>query len=178
MKRTVISICLILVGMISSCWISMSLSNQQPDPLPASEPVLAPEPEVEIIETITLAAAGDCLMHNTQIWSGQQPDGSYNFDAFFREVQPIVAAADYSSTNFEAPIAGAASGYTGYPLFNSPDEIAAAFKSAGFDLVVTANNHILDRGYQELCVHLRFCIKTVWTRWGYILIPWPVSSFS
>ena len=148
MKRTVISICLILVGMISSCWISMSLSNQQPDPLPASEPVLAPEPEVEIIETITLAAAGDCLMHNTQIWSGQQPDGSYNFDAFFREVQPIVAAADYSSTNFEAPIAGAASGYTGYPLFNSPDEIAAAFKTAGFDLVVTANNHILDQGYQ------------------------------
>ena len=59
MKRTVISICLILVGMISSCWISMSLSNQQPDPLPASEPVLAPEPEVEIIETITLASAGD-----------------------------------------------------------------------------------------------------------------------
>lgn len=87
-------------------------------------------------------------MHNTQIWSGQRSDGSYNFDAFFKQVQPIIAAADYSSTNFEAPMAGAASGYTGYPLFNSPDEMALALKGAGFDLVVTANNHILDRGAQ------------------------------
>jgi len=149
MKRTVIIICLILVGMTSSYWISMSLANQQSDPLPvAGEPKLDPEPEPELIETITLAAVGDCLMHNTQIWSGQQPDGSYNFDAFFREVQPIIASADYSSTNFEAPMAGAAAGYAGYPLFNSPDEIATTFKSAGFDLVVTANNHILDRGVQ------------------------------
>ena len=41
-----------------------------------------------------------------------------------------------------------ANGYAGYPVFNSPDEIAGTFKSAGFDMVVTANNHILDRGYQ------------------------------
>lgn len=149
MKRTVIILCLICIGMMSSYWISLSLAHQQTDIIPAANlPEIVPDSEPEIIETITLAAAGDCLMHNTQIWSGQQPDGTYNFDAFFREVQPIIAAADYCSTNFEAPMAGAAGGYTGYPVFNSPDEIAAAFKSAGFDMVVTANNHILDRGYQ------------------------------
>lgn len=134
---------------MSSYWINIYLAQPQAI-VPASgaiEPPPEPEPE-PVVETITLLAAGDCLMHNTQIWSGQQPDGSYNFDAFFREVQPIIAAADYSSTNFEAPMAGPASGYTGYPLFNSPDEIAATFKAAGFDMVVTANNHILDRGYQ------------------------------
>ena len=148
MKRTVIIISLVLVGLMSSYWIDMSLSDgQQTQIMPVLvAPSNQPEVEEETIETITLAAAGDCLMHNTQIWSGQQPDGSYNFDTFFREVEPIIAAADYSSSNFESPMAGAANGYAGYPVFNSPDEIAGTFKSAGFDMVVTANNHILDRG--------------------------------
>lgn len=34
------------------------------------------------VEKITLVAAGDILMHNTQIWSGRQADGSYAFDFF------------------------------------------------------------------------------------------------
>lgn len=96
---------------------------------------------------ITLLAAGDCLMHNTQIWSGEQSDGNYNFDCFFAEVKPFIAQADYSSTCFEAPMAGAAAGYSGYPLFNSPDAMAQTFANAGFDLISTANNHIFDQGY-------------------------------
>lgn len=86
-------------------------------------------------------------MHNTQIWSGRQQDGSYRFDTFFKEVKSLIEAGDYSSVSFEAPMAGPASGYTGYPVFNSPDEVADTFREAGFDLVVTANNHILDKGY-------------------------------
>ncbi|MEN6389406.1 MAG: CapA family protein [Syntrophomonas sp.] len=98
--------------------------------------------------TITLVAAGDCLMHNTQIWSGQKKDGSYSFDPFFTEVKDLINEGDYSSTNFEAPMAGPARGYLGYPLFNSPDAAATTFKEAGFDLMVTANNHIMDQGIQ------------------------------
>ncbi|KUG04614.1 capsule biosynthesis protein capa [hydrocarbon metagenome] len=96
---------------------------------------------------ITLVAVGDCLMHNTQIWSGQQADGTYNFDCFFAEVQNLIKQGDYSSISFEAPLAGPESGYTGYPLFNSPDAVAQTFKRSGFDLVTTANNHAFDRGY-------------------------------
>ncbi|MDD3022658.1 MAG: CapA family protein [Syntrophomonadaceae bacterium] len=101
---------------------------------------------IDRVETITLTAAGDCLMHNTQISSGLQADGSYRFDTFFTEVKGLIAEGDYSSTNFEAAMAGPESGYTGYPLFNSPDAVATAFKDAGFDLIVSANNHCLDRG--------------------------------
>lgn len=98
-------------------------------------------------ETVTLVAAGDCLMHNTQIWSGLQADGSYSFPTFFADVEYLIRQGDYSSTNFEAPMAGAAAGYSGYPLFNSPDAAARAFAEAGFGLIVTANNHIMDQGY-------------------------------
>ena len=96
-------------------------------------------------ETVTLVATGDILMHNTQIWSGEQPDGTYKFD-FFGSVQGLIRAGDYASTDFEAALAGPETGYTGYPLFNSPDAMATALHDAGYNLVVTANNHVLDRG--------------------------------
>lgn len=107
-----------------------------------------PEPQAPHTENITLIATGDILMHNTQIWGGEQKDNTYNFNSFFTAVEPLIKAGDYASTDFEAPMAGPDSAYTGYPLFNSPDAMADALKNAGFNLVVTANNHILDRGYE------------------------------
>jgi poly-gamma-glutamate synthesis protein (capsule biosynthesis protein) len=99
------------------------------------------------IKQITLTAAGDILMHNTQIASGLQADGSYRFDSFFIPVKKLLEEGAYCSTNLEAALAGPQSAYTGYPMFNSPDAVADTLKQAGFDLVVTANNHCLDRGY-------------------------------
>lgn len=114
---------------------------------PSPEPIPVEAPMQPVTETINLLAAGDCLMHNTQIWSGEREDGTYNFDFFFREVAPLIQSADYASTCFEAPMAGPATGYSNYPRFNSPDAAANAFKNAGFDLIVTANNHAFDRDY-------------------------------
>ncbi|WP_243116870.1 CapA family protein [Heliophilum fasciatum] len=86
-------------------------------------------------------------MHNTLIDSGLQPDGTYRFDHLFAPVRAYLEKGDYASVDLESAMAGPATGYTGYPLFNSPDELATAMKQSGFDLVTTANNHILDRGY-------------------------------
>jgi hypothetical protein len=60
----------------SSCW--MPKEERLPEDLPDQPVTTEPSPS-----EITLLAVGDCLMHNTQIWSGQQADGSYNFDFFF-----------------------------------------------------------------------------------------------
>ena len=40
--------------------------------------------------------------------------------------------------------------YRGYPAFSAPDEFLYAIKDAGFDVLVTANNHCLDRGKKGL----------------------------
>ncbi len=138
---------LFIIILVFCCYMGCHIPDEEPP---------AENTEVKAIVTnaqplsseITLVAVGDCLMHNTQIWSGQQADGTYNFDFFFSEVQDLIEEGDYSSISFEAPLAGAESGYTGYPLFNSPDAIAQTFKGSGFDLVTTANNHAFDRGYQ------------------------------
>ena len=36
--------------------------------------------------------------------------------------------------------------YRGYPAFSAPDEYLHAIKEAGFDVLLTANNHCLDKG--------------------------------
>lgn len=94
---------------------------------------------------LSLIATGDILMHNTLIWSGQQQN-NYNFDHLFIEIKDIIQSGDYAFTSLESALAGSASGYTGYPLFNSPDQLATSLKNTGFDLISLSNNHILDRG--------------------------------
>ena len=145
MKPGIIRTAIILVVIMIVAAVLYDNKQQQPVNLPVNVDGTTESPEKKV--TITLTAAGDCLMHNTQIWSGLQQDGSYSFPTFFADVEDLIRQGDYSSTNFEAPMAGAAAGYSGYPLFNSPDAAAQAFKDAGFDLIITANNHILDKGY-------------------------------
>lgn len=146
MKKVIISASIILAIFLIIITAFYEQSSVEPLNLPVNTDDTLEESE-EKEETITLTAAGDCLMHNTQIWSGMQQDGSYSFPTFFADVEYLIKQGDYSSTNFEAPMAGADAGYSGYPIFNSPDAAAEAFANAGFDLIITANNHILDKGF-------------------------------
>lgn len=64
-----------------------------------------------------------------------------------------ISATDFSIGVFEDPLGGNAKLYSqsnygdGKKLYlNFPDEFADAVKNAGFDLVTTANNHLLDMG--------------------------------
>lgn len=86
------------------------------------------------------------MMHSPQIKDGQQIDGSYNFNHVFKEVKPYLSQVDYAVGNFEMTLAGPSKPYTGFPLFNAPDQIVDALKNAGVDLMSTANNHSADTG--------------------------------
>lgn len=97
----------------------------------------------------TLLFAGDAMMHQGQIDAARQPDGSYNFDDCFTEIAPIIQRADYAVVNLETPLGGRP--YSGYPCFCAPDSYADALVNAGFDLMLTANNHTLDRRDKGLC---------------------------
>lgn len=93
---------------------------------------------------LRMAVVGDIMMHGTQVRAGIQPDGSYNYDVFFREVKPFFAQADLVIGNLETTLAGQYRPYSSYPLFNSPDAIAVSLKNAGVDILQTVNNHSLD----------------------------------
>jgi poly-gamma-glutamate capsule biosynthesis protein CapA/YwtB (metallophosphatase superfamily) len=102
----------------------------------------------ELTREITIAAVGDVLPHIGILSSARDPDtGKYDFWPIFRPIAPYLAGADYTVVNLETRLAGSSTGYTGYPRFNSPIELAQTLKKAGVDLAATANNHSLDRGW-------------------------------
>lgn len=107
-------------------------------------PTTMPEPE-HVVSTATIVSTGDILMHMPVISSGAVGTG-YNFGSIFRYVTDDISAADYAVANLETTLAGTDNGYqyAGFPNFNSPDAIVDAVKNAGFDMLLTANNHSYD----------------------------------
>lgn len=98
---------------------------------------------------ITISTVGDIMAHDEQYWGAYvEETDSYDFKPVFEHVKPYLEEADLAIGNFETTVAGEDRGYTGYPLFNTPDEIVEAVEYAGFDSIVTANNHSLDMGAQ------------------------------
>jgi len=96
-------------------------------------------------EKLRLVFAGDIMGHSTQIAGARLPDGAYDYASCFRYVAPILRQADLAIGNLELTLPGSPP-YTGYPQFRSPDTLAHALKEAGFQVLVTANNHSNDAG--------------------------------
>jgi poly-gamma-glutamate synthesis protein (capsule biosynthesis protein) len=96
-------------------------------------------------ETVSLIFAGDIMGHSPQYKAAYNArNNSFNYDICFKSVKSYIQSADFAIANLEVPIAGKP--YSGYPNFSSPDELLDALKNAGFKVLLTGNNHVLDRG--------------------------------
>ena len=95
---------------------------------------------------IHLMAVGDDLMHEGVINSGLQADNTYNYESLFAGIQPYLDFADIKVINQETIMAGNEKGFSGYPTFNSPTEMADSIANVGFNVVTHATNHTDDKG--------------------------------
>lgn len=98
------------------------------------------------VKIATIVAVGDILVHSTQLNAQyDEVTGQYSFTNNFSYIREYIENADYAVANFETTMAGNSwRDYSGYPSFNTPDDIADALKLCGFDMLLTANNHIYD----------------------------------
>jgi len=98
---------------------------------------------------LKLVFAGDIMGHDTQIASALATgEPGYDYKPCFEYLRPYLQEADLVIGNLEVTFAGEP--YKGYPAFSSPDKLASDLKWAGFDILVNANNHALDRGQKGL----------------------------
>jgi poly-gamma-glutamate synthesis protein (capsule biosynthesis protein) len=88
---------------------------------------------------------GDVLMHDRIIEAGKQADGTYSYDFLFEHTADLIEEADLALVNQETILGGESLRYSGYPAFNSPTEVGDAEIKAGFDVILHATNHALDR---------------------------------
>lgn len=93
---------------------------------------------------LSLLFVGDIMQHDSNIAAALDPiSKKHDYSACFEYVAPILRAADLTIGNLELTLAGPP--FKGYPQFSAPDALAVELKRVGFDVLVTANNHSLDR---------------------------------
>lgn len=122
---------------------SEEAASSEPEESP-EEILPEPEPEVELI------MVGDILLHTPVAKSGKKEDGTYDFSHLFTNVKEILDGADLKLVNQEVIIGGAELGVSGYPAFNAPYELGDALVDAGFNVVLHATNHAMDKGKQGI----------------------------
>jgi poly-gamma-glutamate capsule biosynthesis protein CapA/YwtB (metallophosphatase superfamily) len=126
--------------------------SKEPSVVTTDEPKTFEEPKVitylpplaDSVSEISINLVGDLMCHLPQTTNAKLSNGTYDFNPSFEYIKPYLQDADITIGNLETTFAGTAQAYAGYPAFNSPDEYCAAIKNAGFDFLVTANNHSMD----------------------------------
>ena len=118
--------------------------------------LISQEQEQKIEDSVRIVFAGDLILLEDQVRLAYDPEtDSYDFSEMFEYTADEISSADLAIGVYEGPSGGPELGYSTsnygdgkYLRLNFPDEFAAAVADAGFDLVTTANNHILDSGLE------------------------------
>lgn len=98
-----------------------------------------------------MALTGDIMCHNT-IYNDafNKQSNTYDFSYLFDDIKYNIQTADIAIGNLETTFAGSSKGYSSYPTFNTPENLAYTLKKVGFDVLSTANNHCYDKGYSGI----------------------------
>jgi len=123
---------------------SETLAPETARPVETDEVTDVPAPDEP--ERVTLAMVGDILLHEKVANSGAYPDGSYNYDHIFENLKDEISKADIALVNQEVILGGRELGLSGYPNFNGAFEVGDSLVKAGFDVILHATNHTLDKG--------------------------------
>ena len=125
--------------MIRSCRLLLALLVYCVIPLP-----LEAQYSYVPMHKLDLFFVGDAMQHETQFLTAKGSDGKCSYSSYYTHISPVAKSADISVINLETPIGD--KNFGGYPSFCAPDSFLYAITDAGFNLVLLANNHILDRG--------------------------------
>ena len=147
-------IAILVISIVCLVGLSISLSACSKGKEASSDNVSIEETESTTVEettttppdvTVDIMMIGDILAHEGVYNSGLQADGTYNFDHLFKNIKSDISAADIRIVNQETILGGVELGLSGYPCFNSPYEIGVAEAKAGFNVILHATNHTLDK---------------------------------
>ncbi|MBR1853607.1 MAG: CapA family protein [Lachnospiraceae bacterium] len=152
---------------------SATTGQEQPETPPRVMRTDLPDPKVPIEDLpdepfeypVTVMAVGDNLMHMGVVYTGRQDDGTYNYECLYESIADFLGLADIKIINQETVMAGNQLGFSGYPYFNSPVEVADGIAAAGFNVVLQASNHSCDQGIEGI----DYCVS-VWEKHPEVLM--------
>ena len=135
-----------LMGMLALVAVLMGSDTAAARPLPPEVfPVPSAGPAPYSPRSFTIAATGDLLIHSPIVRRARTSDG-WDFTPMFRQVAPILRAADLAVCHVETPMSPDNQNLSTFPLFSVPNHLADAIAYAGYDTCTLASNHSLDSG--------------------------------
>lgn len=150
---------LILIIVLGFILISKKISTDEQTPIAESNTTndnVVEEPKKEDIH-ISMSVIGDIMCHNSQYTDAYvASEDTYDFSYVFEDIKDYISSADIAIGNLETTFAGKERGYSNYPRFNTPEQLATNLKDLGIDVLSTANNHSMDTGYSGLVSTLKF----------------------
>ena len=152
---------LILIGILVLCFSCSNHHKKEAETQKVSgkisdEQEKVQKEEVYVEPEINILMVGDILLHDNVQESGKLSDGTYNYDHLFANVAEDIQEADIAIANQEVILGGTEIGLYGYPNFNGPYEVGDALGKAGFNVILHATNHTLDRGKTALVNCMNF----------------------
>ena len=180
--KVFLSIILALVVVIGGVAVGLTLKNGRQEIKPVAAPVFgkadkdetAPSEvpteaptETKAPITLRMLSVGDNLIHDGIYEQAKKRAGGdgYDFSYCYARVKDTIASADVATINQETIVAKSYEP-SGYPLFNSPQELGQTVVDTGFDVVNLANNHMLDKTSKGLAEAIDFWDATGLARTG------------
>lgn len=109
---------------------------------------------------VKMSVIGDIMCHNSQYTDAYvSSKDTYDFSYVFEDIKNYINSADIAIGNLETTFAGKVKGYSNYPRFNTPEQLATNLKDFGIDVLSTANNHSMDTNYDGLVSTLNYLDK-------------------
>lgn len=151
-KLKIGNVCILVGALLIVCIGAFAISklfNQKDTTQSTSTIEVSEQPTEEPTKEnkVSLFLTGDGLLHDSVYTDAENDDGTFDFSKQLDEVLNVVSNYDLAYYNQETILGGSELGLSGYPTFNSPKEFGSYMVSKGFNLVSTANNHCLDKGF-------------------------------
>lgn len=136
--------------------VSVETMVSETEPTEITETEAVKETFQEIVETVELVAVGDNLIHEGLYKTGMNSSGEWNYEHVYANVAEEIQAADLAIINQETIFIKDRNKISAYPMFGSPPEIGDALVTTGFDVVLHASNHTVDKGKEGVWDTINF----------------------
>lgn len=117
------------------------------------------EEQKEREATVELLAVGDNLIHDRVYENLETEEGSYDFRPIYTELKEDITAADIAVVNQETVLTEDMEKISSWPAFATPAQVGDALADTGFDVVLQASNHTMDKGKDGVLGTLDFWNK-------------------
>lgn len=143
---------LLAILLVILCFVAYKFINSKFETKPTIQTDEQPiSVELPKDKTVNISVIGDIMCHTSNYKDAYNKEtNTYDFSYVFTDIKDYIQNADLAIGNLETTFSGKDVGYSGYPTFNTPEQLAQNLKDLGLDVLSTANNHSLDKRYTGL----------------------------